>query len=243
MTKKDDIYAQPIQSINDFKFDEHVAGVFSDMINRSVPGYTTIIGMSGVLAGKFAQANSRCYDLGCSLGATTLAMRENIEQADCEIIAIDNSAAMIARFQETLAKLPPSKHKVTIRQDDILNVEIVGASVVAMNFTLQFIAKEQRAMLLKRIYQGLKPGGILILSEKLHFDDQQLDELFIEMHHEFKRHNGYSALEISQKRTALENVLLPESLATHKTRLNSAGFSCVDVWFQCFNFASMVALK
>jgi len=199
--------------------------------------------MSGVLAGKFAQADSYCYDLGCSLGATTLAMRENIQQDACEIIAIDTSAAMIARFQTTLTKLPLSENKVTVRQDDALNVEIIDASVVAMNFTLQFIAKEQRAMLLKKIYNGLKPGGILILSEKLHFDDPQLNELFIEMHHEFKTHNGYSDLEISQKRTSLENVLLPESLATHKARLTAAGFSSVDVWFQCFNFASMVALK
>jgi len=54
---------------------------------------------------------------------------------------------------------------------------------------------------------------------------------------------GYSKLEISQKRAALENVLLPETLEAHRSRLDTIGFDAVDVWFQCFNFASMVAFK
>ena len=259
MTSKDDIYAQPIQKITDFQFDEDVVGVFADMINRSVPGYATIIAMSGVLAGRYAQPNSRVYDLGCSLGGTTLSMREHVQADGCHIVAIDNSAEMIDRFEGVLESLQPNKRsKVGIRDSsltgsekirvellhaDVLDVPINHASVVSLNFTLQFIAKEQRIELLKNIYNGLAPGGILILSEKLHFEDEHLNTLLIDMHHEFKKANGYSELEISQKRTALENVLMPETLLVHQQRLDAVGFKSTEVWFQCFNFASMVAIK
>lgn len=120
---------------------------------------------------------------------------------------------------------------------------IENASVVVLNFTLQFIPVEERLALLQRIYQGLKPGGALILSEKLAFEDETQDRFHIESHHDFKRSNGYSDLEISQKRSALENVLIPETLAEHQQRLEQAGFEFVEKWFQCFNFVSMVAVK
>jgi tRNA (cmo5U34)-methyltransferase len=122
-------------------------------------------------------------------------------------------------------------------------VTIKDASVVVLNFTLQFVPLALRDEVIQHIYNGLRPGGVMILSEKLTFEDPHLDDLNIDLHHEFKRANGYSELEIAQKRAAIENVLLPETLATHKQRIAGAGFSSCDVWFQCFNFASLVALK
>jgi tRNA (cmo5U34)-methyltransferase len=132
---------------------------------------------------------------------------------------------------------------VEVRCEDIRNVEIADASVVVLNFTLQFIPPEGRLDLLQRIYTGMRPGGVLILSEKVRFEDGHLDELLSDIHHDFKRAHGYSDLEISQKRTALENVLVPEAIPTHRDRLTEAGFASVDVWFQCFNFMSMLAVK
>lgn len=85
--------------------------------------------------------------------------------------------------------------------------------------------------------------GLLLLSEKFSFDDQKINQLLIDLHHQFKRANGYSELEVSQKRTALENVMRTDSLQTHKNRLNSIGFSHIELWFQCFNFGSLVAIK
>ena len=118
-----------------------------------------------------------------------------------------------------------------------------NASVVVLNFTLQFIAIEDRAPLIAKIAQAMKPGGILILSEKICFEDEHLQQLNTELHHEFKRGNGYSELEIAQKRSSLENYLRAETIKTHEDRLQMAGFSSIDVWFQCFNFASLVAIK
>ena len=126
---------------------------------------------------------------------------------------------------------------------NLQDIHIDNASVVVLNFTLQFIPLELRNRVIRNIYAGLRPGGIMVLSEKVTFEDPHLDELNIDLHHQFKRANGYSDMEISSKRAALENVLQPETLAQHKQRIGEAGFSSCDVWFQCFNFASLVALK
>ena len=241
MAARDTLYASGIPH-TDFVFDEKVVAVFPDMINRSVPGYTTIIAMIGTLAAEYAQPDSRCYDLGCSLGAASLSMRRSITATGCEIIGIDNSPAMVAGCQEVFAA-EDGQVPVTVQCEDILNSTIENASIVVMNFTLQFVQPEQRDALMQKIYTGLLPGGLLILSEKIRFEDAVLNDLFIEMHHRFKEQQGYSRLEISRKRAALEKVLIPETIGDHERRIQAAGFKSFDVWFQCFNFASMVAVK
>lgn len=242
MSNKDTIFSAPIDKIGDFTFDERVVEVFPDMIQRSVPGYANIISAIGMLAERFAKPHSNLYDLGCSLGAATLSMRRNIKQEGCEIIGVDNSAAMVER-----CKLHVNAYRsdtpVEIIEADIRNIDIKNASVVVLNFTLQFLSPEDRYTLLEKIYAGLRPGGILILSEKFVFENQVANELLIDLHHDFKRANGYSELEISQKRSAIENVMRPDSVETHKARFEQLGFSSYEVWFQCFNFGSMFAIK
>ena len=242
MAGHDNIFAAPIDKIGDFTFDERVAEVFPDMIQRSVPGYSNIISAIGMLAERFAKPHSKVYDLGCSLGAATLSMRRHIQQEGCEIIAVDNSSAMVERCRLHVNAYR-SDTPVQVVEADIRDIEINDASVVVLNFTLQFLAPDDRQTLLEKIYAGLRPGGILILSEKYIFDDERAHELLIDLHHDFKRANGYSELEISQKRSAIENVMLPDSIATHKQRFEKIGFTSSEVWFQCFNFGSMFAIK
>ncbi|MEI7797088.1 MAG: carboxy-S-adenosyl-L-methionine synthase CmoA [Methylococcaceae bacterium] len=241
---KDSLYSQPLGEVNGFAFDENVAQVFPDMIQRSVPGYQTIIAAIGLLAGRFARPHSVCYDLGCSLGAASFAMRQNITVENCKIIAVDNSSAMLARL-ENLLEQETLRYSTVIELQcaDIRDVKIENASVVVLNFTLQFLAVEDREKLLAKIYAGLLPNGALIISEKLAFEDERQQALQIDLHHAFKKAQGYSALEISQKRTALENVLIPETFAQHQQRLQSVGFSSTELWFQYFNFSSFIALK
>lgn len=246
--QQDKLYRSALEEIIDFKFDDKVVSVFPDMIQRSVPGYSTIISNIGVLAERYAQPDSYCYDLGCSLGAASLSMRQRIRHERCDIIAVDNSPDMIEQAKQLLEQdnqVSPSSVPVPVhfKCADITEIAIEQASVVVMNFTLQFIPLDLRQVLINTIYQGLKPGGVLVLSEKLAFDDGSQAVFLNDAHHDFKRSNGYSELEISQKRSALENVLLPETLTRHQQRLNEAGFSFNTAWFQCFNFASMIAIK
>ncbi len=242
MANKDTIFSAPIDKIGDFTFDERVAEVFPDMIQRSVPGYSNIISAIGMLAERFAKPHSHVYDLGCSLGAATLSMRRHIQQEGCKIIAVDNSAAMVERCKLHINAYR-SDTPVEVVEADIRHIDINNASVVVLNFTLQFLSPEDRLVLLQKIYDGLRPGGILIVSEKYVFDDEQAHELLIDLHHDFKRANGYSELEISQKRSAIENVMRPDSIEAHRTRFSDVGFSTSEVWFQCFNFGSMFAIK
>ena len=160
---------------------------------------------------------------GVSLGAASLSMRHNIQAPGCSIVAVDNSAAMVAGCEEAFVR-DSAEIPVEVRCEDVLDTPISKASIVVMNFTLQFIEPKARDALIKRVYQGLLPGGMLILSEKIRFEDPALNELFIDMYHRFKEQQGYSKLEISRKRAALEKVLIPEMKDEHVSRLVGAGF-------------------
>jgi len=251
--QRDSLFSSPLGDIDRFKFDKKVVDVFPDMLKRSVPGYQAIISQSGLLAARFVQDNTNIYDLGSSLGATTLSMRQAVLDArntqddrghGCVIHAIDNSQPMLDKASTLIdAQVNHDILPVQMHCEDIQQTTMHNASVVAMNFTLQFIDPTDRDALMQKVADALQPGGVFILSEKVTFDDPVLSDLHIDMYHNFKSANGYSDLEISQKRTALENVLIPDTLEKHAERLTKAGFQSSSVWFQCFNFASIIAIK
>ena len=242
VTNTDLIYSSPHTQVKDFTFDAQVVEVFPDMISRSVPGYNTIIETIGRLSQRFVQGNTTIYDLGCSLGAATLAMRKSITKNNCKIIAVDNSAAMVERCTMHINAFK-GETPVEVIEANIQDVEINNASMVVLNFTLQFIDKTERQELINAIASGINDGGVLVISEKISHGDAVIDEHLIDLHHDFKRANGYSELEVAQKRTALENVMRTDSVEQHIQRLKDAGFSHVSPWFQCFNFISFIAIK
>lgn len=241
-SKPDKLYSEKQKVIRSFKFNEQVADVFNDMIHRSIPGYASIISMIGTLARYYINPGSNIYDLGCSTGTVTLAIRHNIRYPDCRIIAVDNSQAMSERCI-THCKRDISTVPVDVLCKDIESVSIENASMVVLNFILQFISPKKRLLILREIYDGLLSGGVLILSEKICYHNKAVQEVFESLHDEFKRQNGYSDLEISQKRAALEKVLLPETLKTHMDRLKKIGFTQINLWYTCLNFISIIAQK
>ena len=241
---KDTLYATETADHGPFEFNEEVARVFPDMLKRSIPGYAASIQAIGTLAASLVQPNSRCYDLGCSLGAATRAMRRNITAEGCRIVAVDNAPAMVSRCRELLAADEmQGPAEVSVVQADLQEVEIARASMVVMNYTLQFIPLEDRPDMIRKIAQGTIPGGIFVLSEKVVDQDTVVEDALANLHHEFKRRNAYSDLEISRKRKALENVLIPETVSEHEQRLYAAGFSHVGTWLHYFNFVSMIAIR
>ncbi|MDY6829028.1 MAG: carboxy-S-adenosyl-L-methionine synthase CmoA [Pseudomonadota bacterium] len=237
---KDSLYAQPVSDLAPFAFDGKVAAVFTDMIQRSVPGYALSLQLIGICADRYVQAGSRVYDLGCSLGAASQAVRAGTTTPH-QLIAIDQSPEMVTACREHLQATAESP--VELQCADVRDVPIEDASLVILNFTLQFIPPTDRAHLLTRVYHGLRPGGVLVLSEKIQAPTEHQDQRWIDLHHRFKRLQGYSALEISQKRAALDAVLIPETAAQHQTRLNDLGFASVDPILQCLNFCTLLAVK
>lgn len=238
LTQKDKVFAKPLTSVKAFEFDEQVAQVFDDMISRSVPGYEVLLRLIALYADIFVTPASTVYDLGCSTGVVSRVIAQQTSGRNCVIQAFDNSPSMIKKCKQAYDNKDIHWHCA-----DIESIPINNASMVVLNLTLQFIAPERRQDLLKKIYQGLNADGVLVLSEKIVFDDANTQQTMTELYQGFKKIQGYSDLEISQKRTALENVLIPESREWHIQRLQECGFHQVYECFSCLNFVSFLAIK
>ena len=236
---RDDLFNSH-NDIANFRFDESVVEVFDDMVKRSVPGYDSMIQMVGLVARMYGKDNTNYYDLGSSTGAITLAISLNNNHKNNKFIAIDNSPDMVKKCQQNLSKKIDNLEVIC---SDINEITIQNASIVVLNLTLQFVDVSKRSALLKKIYDGLNPGGVLIISEKIHFDDNENQEQITQLHLDFKRANGYSELEIANKRQAIENVLISENKKTHINRLKQCGFKEASCYFQCLNFASFLSVK
>jgi len=239
---RDDLFSRPQQPVPPFEFNEAVVQVFDDMIDRSVPCYQELIRRQAQLAARFHQPGTAIYDLGCSTGNLLRALHEAMDGRDFRLVGVDNSAAMLRVCRERLPSCTPQQH-IELQDTDIRHLVFQPASVVILNLTLQFIPPQDRDGLLQRIAQALRPGGVLLLTEKIRHEDTRLDELQQDFYVRFKEENGYSALEISQKRAALDKVLVPETVPTHQQRLRQAGFSGVDIWLKWFNFAAFIGLR
>lgn len=228
---RDQIYRTKQSKVDRFEFNSQVVSVFPDMIRRSIPGYDTIIHLSGVLAATYLGPGARCYDLGCSLGATTASVLRSVGELDVSIEAVDSSGPMI---EEARNRIPDSR--VHFRQADVRSLSFKPASVVILNFVLQFMPPDDRLTVLTTVRNAMERDGLLIVSEKIESADE-----FDEFHTEFKRSTGYSDLEIAQKRQALERVMRIDSELAHLSRLNEAGFRNPRRWFQCLNWVSFIA--
>jgi tRNA (cmo5U34)-methyltransferase len=239
---KDDIYQEPQSPVSAFTFDDQVARVFDDMINRSIPFYKEILARQVRMIERYYQPGTMIYDLGCSNGNLGLQVCRRMGDVDFNMIAVDSSVPMLDAFQQRLAPIPHND-RISLQCGDIRSIPIENASVVVLNFTLQFLPKNEREALIAAIQWGLNSGGAFLFSEKITHPDPQLADLQQDFYYAFKRKNGYSDLEISQKREALDQVLIPETLEQHLARLRQAGFKAVDVWQKWFNFAALIAIR
>lgn len=211
------------------------------MLRRSIPGYAALLQLIGIHAAETVMDGELVYDLGCSLGAASLSMRHALGSRNAHIIAVDNSPAMVERCSE-LVQTDSASCTTSVQLGDVRSFEIQRCSLVVMNFTLQFVPLEERLALLQRISRQLRDGGSLILSEKTKPSSGPSARFHLDMHDAFRRSNGYSQLELSRKREALEHVLTPQSESEHEAALVAAGLVPVQ-WFRCLQFVSWVATK
>jgi tRNA (cmo5U34)-methyltransferase len=240
--QKDEVFREEIGKVSDFKFGSNVATVFDDMVNRSVPFYGEIQRMMAELAADHAREGSDVYDLGCSTGTTLMGM-DTLVNKNIRFVGIDDSPAMLEKCRSKLTENNFSR-VYELRCTD-LNEEVIitNASVVVLCLTLQFVRPIHRERLLKSVYEGLNPGGVLILVEKVLAEDTLFNRDFISYYYNYKRRNNYSEMEISQKREALENVLVPYKLSENIAMLQHQGFRHHEVFFKWYNFAGLIAVK
>ena len=226
--------------IADFRFDKEVVEVFDDMVRRSVPGYDSMIQMIGLIARMYGQDNTNYYDLGLSTGPISLAIALNNKHQKNTFFAIDNSEEMVNKCKQSLESKIDNLQATCA---DINQIHIENESIVVLNLTLQFIDVKDRSNLIKKIYEGLNPSGVLIISEKIHFEDKETQDQITNLHIDFKKENGYSELEIANKRQAIENVLITDTKTIHIERLKDCGFKDTSCFFQCLNFVSFLSVK
>lgn len=239
---KDEVFKETCNKAVDFKFTNKVAGVFDDMVTRSVPFYEEMQRMIGELTVDHYQDNSFVYDLGCSTGTTMICMNESVPP-HVPFVGIDDSQPMLDKCREKLDELG-IKREIKLEVADLNeNISLNNASVVILCLTLQFIRPLNRERLLKQIFDGLLPGGALIVIEKILAEDSAFNRDFIKYYYDMKRRNSYSEIEISQKREALENVLIPYKLSENIALLRNAGFAHCEVFFKWYNFSGFIAKK
>ena len=240
--KKDILFKNRKDPVPPFEFNETVAHVFDDMLTRSVPLYRECLHRQAQLAAQFYQKGTRLYDLGCSHGNFGIRFLKIMGETPIDMVGVDSSQAMLDRYGSRLEKYGTDTG-VSLVCDRVENVAMAKASVVVLNLTLQFIAPEHRDSIVQAVHHALEPGGLLLLTEKVVHDTPQIDALQQKCYRRFKRENGYSDLEISQKREALEDVLVPDTVAAHLDRLSRVGFEKTDIWLKWFNFAAVLAIK
>lgn len=240
--KKDKLFSKETKKINDFNFGKETAEVFDDMLDRSVPLYRELQRMIGEIAAEFAVDGTNVYDLGCSTGITINTLCNAIDK-DVKFVGVDYSQAMLDKCKERFNKVNFSKEYELICADLNKGIIINNASVVVLNLTLQFVRPLYRDILIRSIHAGLNEKGCLILVEKVLGNDSTFNRLFIKFYYDMKKRNGYSEMEIAQKREALENVLIPYRLDENKDLLIRNGFSYIDIFYKWYNFCGLVAIK
>ena len=239
---KDEVFKDPVSNPSDFQFDKKVVTVFDDMVTRSVPFYLEIQRMIGELASQYALEGTVLYDLGCSTGTTMINMN-NMVKPGIKFIGIDDSTQMLDQCRENLLKTGFERDFELISADLGKGIALENASVVVLCLTMQFIRPLHRAKLLQKIFDGLVEGGCLILVEKILAEESTLNRNFIKYYYDYKKRNHYSEMEISQKREALENVLVPYKLSENIELLLSSGFSHCETFFKWYNFAGIIASR
>ncbi len=239
---KDEVFKGEIEKVSDFKFGANVASVFDDMVNRSVPFYGEMQRMMAEIAADHAVEGSDVYDLGCSTGTTMIGM-DTLVNPHIRFVGIDDSQEMLDKCKSKLIEIGFTRNYDLRCADLNQGVAIDNASVVVLCLTLQFVRPIYRERLVRDIYNGLRPGGALILIEKILAEESRFNRDFIRYYYNYKRRNQYSELEISQKREALENVLIPYKLSENISLLRDQGFAHCEVFFKWYNFAGLVAVK
>lgn len=240
--EKDEFFKESLGKASDFKFSSKVAKVFDDMVNRSVPYYEEMQRMIAEIAADHFQAGTNVYDLGCSTGATLLMMNNTIPES-IRFVGIDDSGDMLAKCESKLKQAGFTRPYDLQVADLSQGVKVEKASIVVLCLTLQFVRPIHREKLLKSIVEGMVPGGVLLLVEKILAEDSVFNRNFIKYYYEMKRRHHYSEMEISQKREALENVLIPYKLSENILMLKESGFEHCEIFFKWYNFSGIIATK
>jgi tRNA (cmo5U34)-methyltransferase len=234
---QDDLFSQKIKK--QFEFDESVASVFDDMLNRSIPFYKEVLDLCVKLVIKNSKNGDGVFDIGCSTASTLLEIYKQSPHK-LRLVGIDNSTAMVDRARK---KADFFGADIELVCGDALECNLPKSNIFISNYTLQFIRPIKREEFVEKVFLSLKDDGVFIFSEKIICEDKKLSYDLVDIYYDFKKSQGYSEYEIMQKREALENVLVPYSDNENKLMIKKAGFKECETIFRWANFATYIAFK
>jgi tRNA (cmo5U34)-methyltransferase len=237
-----DILAYQAKQPGTWAFDADVAANYDDMLERSVPQYATMREAVTMMATRFAEPQTTIVDLGCSLGGAMAPLLERLRGRNT-FLGCDSSMPMLDIARERFAD-EIDNGSVAIQQLDLRTAypDVVAGVTLAV-LSLQFIPIERRQQLLRRIWQHTRPGGALIVVEKLLGSTSEIDDHLIDIYHKLQIDNRYSPEEIVQKQHELEGVLVPLTAQTNEEMLRAAGFTQVECFWRYMNFGAWIAIR
>jgi tRNA (cmo5U34)-methyltransferase len=227
------VYEFSFTTIRDF--DSHIA--------QEIRGYETLFTIATGIANTVIATGTNIYDLGCSTGRFLITLAERIAaEADTyrrryvRFIGIepnDNFAAYHTNKPDSVT---------FVRERITASTQFENASLISSIFTLQFIPIHERQAVIRNVYHGLNPGGVLLLAEKVYAGDPEIERLINDSHFDFKREFTDPA-QIFAKDVRLRSIMRPLTLQDNVSLLENAGFDRHECFWRVNNFAALIAIK
>jgi tRNA (cmo5U34)-methyltransferase len=225
-----------------WSFDDEVARVFDDMLERSIPQYETMRGLVFEVGKGFVRPGTKVVDLGCSHGGA-LAPFVSAFGPSVSYVGVEVSSPMLEASRRRFEKEIEAGTLALLDLDLRRGYPDVQASLTLSVLTLQFTPIEHRPRIVQDVHDHTVDGGAFVLVEKVLGGSARLDGLLTDLYHGLKRASGYTQEEIDRKRLSLEGVLVPVAAAWDEDLLRRAGFRDVECFWRCLNFAAWIAVK
>lgn len=210
---------------------------FDQHIEQSIPDFGKLSEIILNLASYFLKSGSRVYDLGCSTGIMLSKLNHRYQSETFDMVGFDVSANLLGKYATPAPNLRFEQQDITAPE-----FQLEPCDMVLSIFTLQFLPLKERAALLEKVYGALRPGGALILAEKIYLTSGYLQDVFCFSHYDYKR-ESFTASEIVSKQHDLRRIMHPQGEQLNVAMLKTAGFRSVTPFWQALLFKAWVCVK
>jgi SAM-dependent methyltransferase len=199
-------------------FDFEKVTDFESHIQLSIPNYSGLCDVFRALVSEDTHSGGVVLDIGCSTGffLNSISKERNVRYVGCDVVDIRraDSFEFVQCDAGSFLKSNPS------------------ADVVVSMFTLQFLGRHKRSIVLKEIKRLVDGGAAFLVAEKV-FMPSKVESVLKKEHVQQKRKH-FTDSEILDKERELFGSMHCVTLGDFRRELKKVG-ACVPVW-QSYNF-------